>query len=118
MGQCPLVPKDLTLRDDEELIAPENFSQVSPSLYRSSFPAPKHFPFLRTLGLKSVLFVFLNLHYFLQLIWYIDLRTKYSTLVLDDYPAENAEFLQAEGIKYVLPSHKSCAHASTDGRVV
>ncbi|PWN46580.1 hypothetical protein IE53DRAFT_382773 [Violaceomyces palustris] len=40
---------------DEELLPPDNFSMVNTWVYRSSFPKKKHFPFLRTLGLKSVL---------------------------------------------------------------
>lgn len=43
--------------DDEE--CPPNFALVAPGLYRSSFPKSNHFAYLKTLGLKSVLFVFL-----------------------------------------------------------
>lgn len=42
---------------DKELIPPNNFAMVNSWLYRSSFPKSKHFPFLKTLGLRSVLCV-------------------------------------------------------------
>lgn len=42
---------------DTSLIPPENFAMVNSWLYRSSFPKKKHFPFLKTLGLRSVLYV-------------------------------------------------------------
>lgn len=44
-------------RGDASLIPPENFAMVNSWLYRSSFPKKKHFPFLKTLGLRSVLYV-------------------------------------------------------------
>ena len=34
---------------------PVNFGMVNHHLYRSSFPQPENFPYLRRLGLKSVL---------------------------------------------------------------
>lgn len=37
------------------LVPPENFAMVNSWVYRSSFPKKRHFPFLKTLGLKSVL---------------------------------------------------------------
>jgi len=43
--------------DVDTLRPPENFAMVSPKLYRSSFPRDKHFAFLRSLGLKSVMCV-------------------------------------------------------------
>ena len=42
---------------EEELIPPDNFAMVNTWVYRSSFPKKKHFPFLKTLGLRSVLYV-------------------------------------------------------------
>lgn len=36
---------------------PPNFGIIAPGAYRSSFPKPEHFPFLRTLGLKTILCV-------------------------------------------------------------
>lgn len=56
---------------------PVNFAQVAPGVYRSSFPSSEHFPFLRTLNLRSVL-----------------------TLVVDDYPQENRQFLEDEHIQF------------------
>lgn len=44
-------------KGDEDMIPPDNFAMVNSWLYRSSFPKKKHFPFLKTLGLRSVLYV-------------------------------------------------------------
>lgn len=49
------LPKEMALQ--EPLLPPHNFAMVSSFVYRSSFPVRKNFPFLRTLGLKSVLCV-------------------------------------------------------------
>lgn len=38
----------------EDLLAPENFSMVESGVYRSAFPRSKNIPFLRSLGLRSV----------------------------------------------------------------
>lgn len=40
---------------DSEVSPPGNFAEVVPGLYRSSFPHEKHFPYLRSLGLKTIL---------------------------------------------------------------
>ncbi|TNY24179.1 tyrosine phosphatase family-domain-containing protein [Rhodotorula diobovata] len=72
--------------DDELLRPPENFAMVSPKLYRSSFPRTRNFPFLRSLGLKSVM-----------------------VLVQEPYPEENLEFLKREGIlffQFGMPANK------------
>lgn len=74
---------------DEELQPlqpPDNFAMVNSWLYRSSFPKKKHFPFLKTLGLKSVL-----------------------TLILEEYPEQNTKFLDEEGITFFqfgIPGNK------------
>jgi tyrosine-protein phosphatase SIW14 len=62
---------------DELLSPPENFALIAKGVYRSSFPKKKNFPFLKSLGLKSVL-----------------------TLVLEDYPEVNSDFLVEENIKF------------------
>ncbi|PKI84325.1 hypothetical protein MVES_001628 [Malassezia vespertilionis] len=70
----------------EELVPPENFAMVNSWIYRSSFPKKKHFPFLKTLGLRSVL-----------------------TLILEDYPEQNINFLDENGIRffqYGIPGNK------------
>ncbi|BGP13153.1 tyrosine-protein phosphatase siw14 [Rhodosporidiobolus nylandii] len=79
--QPPLPPSD-----DSILTPPENFAMVSAGLYRSSFPRSQNFSFLRSLGLKSVL-----------------------TLVESEYPQENLDFYEAEGIQFFqipIPSNK------------
>jgi hypothetical protein len=43
--------------DEDEVVQPPNFETVAPGLYRSSFPRPMHFAFLRSLGLKTVVYV-------------------------------------------------------------
>lgn len=79
----------LGLGQEEEgqpLQPPDNFAMVNSWLYRSSFPKKKHFPFLKTLGLKSVL-----------------------TLILEEYPEQNTQFLDEEGItfyQYGIPGNK------------
>ncbi|CCE88598.1 Piso0_001370 [Millerozyma farinosa CBS 7064] len=59
----------------KELTPPENFAPVINNIYRSSFPHPNNFTFLRKLKLKSVL-----------------------CLIPEDYPDSYAEFFQEEGI--------------------
>jgi len=51
---------------------PENFAIVEKGVYRSGFPTKKNFPFLRHLGIKSVVY-----------------------LCLEDYPDGNIEFLNS-----------------------
>ncbi|KAI5962342.1 SIW14 [Candida pseudojiufengensis] len=62
--------------DDQPLTPPENFALVIGSIYRSSFPQPNNFSFLRGLGLKSVL-----------------------CLIPEDYPELQQQWLQNENIK-------------------
>ena len=72
--------------EDEQLIPPENFSMVEGGLYRSGFPKKKNFPFLKALGIKSIL-----------------------TLVLEEYPATHQEFNAQNGIQLLqfgVPGNK------------
>ncbi|KAG0675281.1 hypothetical protein C6P41_004970 [Kluyveromyces marxianus] len=60
-----------------EVIPPENFSHVCGEIYRSSFPRPENFEFLRDrLKLRSIL-----------------------VLIPEEYPAENMRFMEETGIK-------------------
>jgi len=43
--------------EEELLVVPDNFSMVMPGIYRSGFPTKKHFPFLSSLRLRTVLFL-------------------------------------------------------------
>ncbi|CCH42032.1 Tyrosine-protein phosphatase SIW14 [Wickerhamomyces ciferrii] len=61
----------------EEFTPPENFSPVIGRIYRSSFPRVENFKFLQKLKLKSIL-----------------------VLVPDEYPKENLEFLEKQGINF------------------
>ena len=68
------------------LVPPDNFAMVNSWVYRSSFPKKRHFPFLKTLGLKSVL-----------------------TLILEEYPEQNTQFLDDNGITFFqfgIPGNK------------
>lgn len=60
-----------------ELFPPENLALVAPGIYRSSFPKKKNFPFLKRLGLSSIL-----------------------TLILEEYPEQNQQFLAENGIRF------------------
>ena len=60
-----------------ELFPMENFTLVQEGVYRSSFPKKKNFPFIQKLRLKSVL-----------------------TLILEEYPTQNSEFLEQNDIKF------------------
>lgn len=42
---------------EEVLVAPTNFSMVEEGVYRSGFPQPSNFPFLKTLHLKSIIYL-------------------------------------------------------------
>lgn len=37
------------------LIPPQNFAMVAKGVYRAGYPNPKNFPFLKKLGLKSIM---------------------------------------------------------------
>eukprot|EP00158_Paraphelidium_tribonemae_P001092 Partr_v1_DN23966_c0_g1_i1_m48954 putative PHOsphatase len=71
---------------EEELVPPENFTLVSPGVYRSAFPKKKNFAFLKKLGLRSVL-----------------------TLILEEYPDVNVKFLNDNSIhlfQFGVPGNK------------
>ncbi|KAL8291794.1 hypothetical protein RQP46_002052 [Phenoliferia psychrophenolica] len=90
------LPKEIAI--EETLLPPQNFAMVSSFVYRSSFPTRKNFPFLRSLGLKSVL-----------------------TLILEEYPEPNLEFLEAEGIKFFqfgIPGNKEPFVQIPDEKIV
>lgn len=54
---------------------PSNFAMVETGVYRSSFPRPEHFPFLKVLNLQSILL-----------------------LLPEPYPEENIAFIKENGI--------------------
>lgn len=88
LGSLPPAAKTTVVYYDpeEELIPPENFSMVSTNIYRSSFPRKKNFPFLASLGLKSVV-----------------------SLVLEEYPGQNLKFFEDHGVKFYqfgIPGNK------------
>ena len=41
---------------EQKLVPPLNFAMVSPGVYRSGYPNKKNFPFLKKLGLKSLMY--------------------------------------------------------------
>ncbi|XP_078171240.1 inositol diphosphatase DSP1-like [Carex rostrata] len=61
---------------DQPLVPPLNFAMVEHGVFRSGFPEASNFPFLQSLGLRSVL-----------------------CLCPEPYPEENLEFLRTNGIK-------------------
>lgn len=65
---------------EEGFVAPENFALVEEGVYRSAFPRSKNIPFLRRLGLKSVV-----------------------SLVPEDYPPKLLEYYESAAI--TLRSH-------------
>lgn len=66
----------LHLGMDEPLTPPENFAPVINKIYRSSFPQPNNFSFLKKLKLKSIL-----------------------CLIPEDYPQLHAQFIKKENMK-------------------
>ncbi|KAG7580424.1 Atypical dual-specificity phosphatase Siw14-like [Arabidopsis suecica] len=65
--------------DDHEAVVlapPSNFSMVEDGIYRSGFPRPENFSFLKTLNLRSTIY-----------------------LCPEPYPEENLQFLEANNIK-------------------
>jgi tyrosine-protein phosphatase SIW14 len=71
---------------DDEIEPCENFNLVISGVYRSAFPKRKNFKFLKKLQLKSIL-----------------------TLILEEYPEQNALFLKENNIKlfqFGVPGNK------------
>ena len=62
--------------EDHLFVPPLNFSMVDYGIYRSGFPDSPNFPFLKTLGLRSIIY-----------------------LCPEPYPEENMQFLNANGIR-------------------
>ncbi|KAL6146938.1 hypothetical protein ACLB2K_057614 [Fragaria x ananassa] len=62
--------------DDDVLEPPINFSMVEDGIFRSGFPQPANFPFLRSLSLRSIIY-----------------------LCPEPYPEENLEFLRSQNIR-------------------
>ncbi|VFQ81735.1 unnamed protein product [Cuscuta campestris] len=62
--------------DEGLLVPPLNFAMVDYGVFRSGFPDPSNFPFLQTLGLRSII-----------------------CLCPEPYPEANLEFLSSNGIQ-------------------
>ncbi|KAI9209278.1 protein-tyrosine phosphatase [Polychytrium aggregatum] len=60
----------------DRVVPPLNFAMVAPGVYRSGYPNKKNYPFLKKLGLKTVMF-----------------------LCPEEYSEENVAFLESEGIQ-------------------
>ncbi|KAJ2502823.1 tyrosine-protein phosphatase siw14 [Coemansia sp. RSA 2049] len=75
-GGTPSLGDRFEQEEPEEMHPPENFSMVCPYIYRSGMPKKRSFPFLKRLRLRSVL-----------------------TLILEEYPAQNQRFLEANGVR-------------------
>jgi tyrosine-protein phosphatase SIW14 len=50
-------PTTVPTNTPEMMIPPLNFSMVIPGVYRSGYPSKKNFPFLKKIGLKSILYL-------------------------------------------------------------
>lgn len=72
----PKLRSDKPQPEKELLTPPENFAPVINNIYRALFPQEANFPFLKTLGLKSVL-----------------------CLIPEEYPQTHTEFFEQEGIR-------------------
>ena len=87
---------------DQALVPPLNFAMVEHGVFRSGFPEASNFPFLQSLGLRSVLYVRgrskASKILFLILILYIS-SFFIRCLCPEPYPEENLEFLRINGIK-------------------
>ncbi|KAL6567521.1 Tyrosine-protein phosphatase dsp1 [Orobanche gracilis] len=67
----------VAVEDEENLfVLPLNFSMVDCGIYRSGFPDVPNFPFLKTLGLRSIIY-----------------------LCPEPYPEANVQFLEENGIR-------------------
>lgn len=73
----PTLLNTTTSVSDVELYPMDNFGHVEKGVYRSSHPKKKNFEFMRRLRLKTIL-----------------------TLVLEDYPEQNVNFMKEEGISF------------------
>lgn len=62
----------------DPLIPPDNFAMVWKGIYRSAYPAKKNLPFLRTIGIRSVL-----------------------CLCPEDYPEGSRSFYESHGIRLI-----------------
>ncbi|XP_041991536.1 tyrosine-protein phosphatase DSP1-like [Salvia splendens] len=75
MSPEKLVASDVKA-EDHLFVPPLNFSMVDYGIYRSGFPNSANFPFLKTLGLQSIIY-----------------------LCPEPYPEDNMQFLNANGIR-------------------
>lgn len=67
----------MMIQDDNDVLEPPiNFSMVDEGIFRSGFPQPPNFPFLKTLQLRSIIY-----------------------LCPEPYPEENLEFLRSQNIQ-------------------
>ena len=95
---------------------PANFALVCKGVYRSGFPKKRNFPFLRKLGIKSVLY---GSHTSVRAPHcgaVAEARSRASvhclsrrTLVLEDYPEQSLKFFQEAGIRFLqhgVPGNK------------
>lgn len=48
--------------EDDLFVPPLNFAMVDNGIFRSGFPEPANFSFLQTLGLRSIMYVYLSIY--------------------------------------------------------
>ncbi|XP_072953081.1 inositol diphosphatase DSP1-like [Typha angustifolia] len=72
----PVYPLDCEVSGEELFVPPLNFAMVEDGIFRSGFPETANFGFLKTLNLRSIIY-----------------------LCPEPYPEENTEFLETNGIR-------------------
>ncbi|THF96339.1 hypothetical protein TEA_015372 [Camellia sinensis var. sinensis] len=75
--------------DDDFFIPPLNFSMVDNGIFRSGFPDTANFPFLQSLGLRSIL-----------------------CLCPEPYPEANAQFVKSNGIQLFQFGIEGCKYSA------
>lgn len=89
----------MTNDDDDVLEPPINFSMVDDGIFRSGFPQPSNFTFLRTLGLRSIIY-----------------------LCPEPYPEENLKFLRSQNIQLfqfgIEGKKEACVYASIPNEII
>ncbi|PRQ41536.1 putative protein-tyrosine-phosphatase [Rosa chinensis] len=77
MTMTMTMEKQSKMNDHDDVLEPPiNFSMVEDGIFRSGFPHPANFPFLKSLNLRSIIY-----------------------LCPEPYPEENLEFLRSQNIR-------------------
>lgn len=89
----------LSGEEEEAMVPPLNFATVDDGIFRSGFPDAANFRFLRSLNLRSIVYVLqLKLRQTSDLLMVL-LAWLIRYLCPEPYPEENARFLEQNGIE-------------------